>query len=53
MISDEYKRELQRRMKEAEREIQHWKEKVNCYESEATDYEERLGVLTKQGECRP
>ena len=51
--SDEDKRELQRRVEEAEGEIQDCRGWVNNYESEATDYEERLGVLTKEGECRP
>ena len=51
--SDRDKRVLQRRVEEAEGEIQYYKGEVNHYGSEATDYEERLGVLTKQGECRP
>ena len=51
--SDEDKRELQRRVEEAEGEIQGYKGKVNHYESKITGYEERLGVLTKEGECRP
>ena len=51
--SDEDKRELQRRVEEAEGKIQGYKGHVNDYESEATGYEERLGVLAKEGECRP
>ena len=51
--SDEDKRELQRRVEEAERLIQRRKGLANQQESEATDYEERLGVLAKEGECRP
>ena len=51
--SDEGKRELQRRVEKVEGEIQHWKGLANQWESKATDYEERLGVLAKEGECRP
>ena len=51
--SDEDKRELRRRVKKAEDNIQYHKGWVNRHESEATDYEERLGVLAKEGECRP
>ena len=51
--SDEDKRELQRRVEEAEGNIQGWKWEVNQQEREATGYEERLGVLAKEGECRP
>ena len=50
--SDEDKRELQRRVEEAEGWIQHRKEEVNQQESEATRDEERLGVLKKEGGCR-
>ena len=51
--SDEDKRELQRRVEEAEERIQIYKGEVNRWESDATGYEERLGVLAKEGECRP
>ena len=32
--------------------IQHYKREVSKYESDATGYEERLGLLEKEGECR-
>ena len=51
--SDEDKRELQRRVEEAEGEIQFWKGSANQQEIIVTGYEERLGVLTKEGEYRP
>ena len=51
--SDEDKRELQRRVEEAEGNIQDWKGDVNRHESKIPGYEERLGVLAKEGECRP
>ena len=50
--SGEDKRELQRRVEEAEGRIQDHKWSANRWESEATDREERLGVLTKEGGCR-
>ena len=50
--SDEDKRELQRRVKVAEGQIQIWKESANQQERSATRYEERLGVLAKEGGCR-
>ena len=50
--SDENKRELQRRVEEAEGKIQGYKRSANRWESKATGYEERLGVLTKEGGCR-
>ena len=51
--SDEDKRELQRRVEEAEGEIQHRKGLANQQERKVIGYEERLGVLAKEGECRP
>ena len=39
-------------MEEAEGQIQHCKEWVSKWESIATGYEERLGLLKKEGECR-
>ena len=39
-------------MEEAEGEIQYLKELVSERESQATGYEERLGLLEKEGECR-
>ena len=39
-------------MEEAEGKIQDYKLWVSEYESEATGYEERLGLLEKEGECR-
>ena len=51
--SDEDRRDLQRRVEEAEGDIRHWKGLANQWESKATGYEERLGVLAKEGECRP
>ena len=51
--SDEDKRELQRRVEKAEGEIQHWKGLANQEERIVTGYEERLGVLAKEGKCRP
>ena len=53
LTSDEDKRELQRRVEEAEGMITSCKEEVNRYECKITGCEERLGVLTKEGECRP
>ena len=50
--SDENRRELQRRVEEAEGKIQSWKWWVNEKANEATGYEERLGVLAKEGGCR-
>ena len=50
--SGEDKRELQRRVEEAERNIQYYKGLANQWESKATGYEERLGVLRKEGGCR-
>ena len=50
--SDRDKRVLQRRVEKVERKIQYYKGEVNRYESEATGYEERLGVLAKEGKCR-
>ena len=50
--SDEDKRELQRRVEEAKGWIQRWKGLANQQESNATGYEDRLGVLTKEGGCR-
>ena len=38
-------------MKEAERWIQDYKGWVSGCESRATGYEERLGLLEKEGEC--
>ena len=51
--SDEDKRKLLRRMEEAEGKIQHYKGEVIVWERKVTGREERLGVLTKEGECRP
>ena len=51
--SEEDKRELQRKVEKVEVKIQYWKGSINRYEREATGYEERLGVLKKEGECRP
>ena len=39
-------------MKEVEREIQRYKGEVSECESDAAGYEERLGLLEKEGECR-
>jgi hypothetical protein len=39
-------------VEEAEREIQYCKGAVSEWESQATGYEERLGLLKKEGECR-
>jgi hypothetical protein len=36
----------------AEKEIQYYKWQVSVYESQATGYEEKLGLLRKKGECR-
>ena len=51
--SDEDKRELQGRFEEAEKMIQTYKLWANHWERDATIYEERLGVLKREGECRP
>ena len=50
--TDKEKRELQGGVKVAEGEIQHSKGWVSEWESKATGYEERLGLLEKEGECR-
>ena len=50
--SDEDKKELQKRVEEAEGEIQRWKGLANRWERSGTGYEEKLGVLTKEGGCR-
>ena len=39
-------------MEEVEGEIRHYKGVVSKYESDAAGYEERLGLLEKEGECR-
>ena len=39
-------------MEEAEGMIQHYKEMVSRWERDATGYEERQGLLKKEGECR-
>ena len=39
-------------MRGVEREIQRYKGLVNKYASDATGYEEGLGLLEKKGECR-
>ena len=39
-------------MEEAERWIQRYKGLVSEWESDATGYEEKLGLLKKEGECR-
>ena len=39
-------------MEEAEGKIQDYEGQVNLWESEANGYEERLGVLKKEGEWR-
>ena len=39
-------------LEEAEGGIQWYKGQVNKYESDANHYEERLGLLKKEGECR-
>jgi hypothetical protein len=46
------KREQQGRVEEAEGLIQAYKGQVSEWESEATDREEILGLLKKEGECR-
>ena len=46
------KRELQGRVEGMERQIQYYKGLVSEYESKATGYEEELGRLEKEGECR-
>ena len=46
------KKEIQRRLEGVERRIQYWKSGVSKCEREATDFEERLGVLKKEGECK-
>ena len=48
---DKIKMELQGRVDAAEEWIQHYKGRVSEWESEATGYEERLGLLKKEGEC--
>ena len=50
--TDWEKRRLQERVKEVESNIQRYKRAVSEWESEATGYEERLGLLEKEGECR-
>ena len=45
------RRELQRIVKEAEEWIQHYKGLVSEWESKAAGYEEKLGLLEKEGEC--
>ena len=50
--SDEEKRELQRRLEKLERGIQRYKGLVEEYESKANGYEEKLGLLKKEGECK-
>ena len=52
-ITSYWKRsKLQGRVEEAEGQIQDYKWLVSQYESKATGYEERLGLLEKEGECR-
>ena len=46
------KRTIQERLEVAEGEIQRNKGLVNKYESRTNHYEERLGLLKKEGECR-
>ena len=50
--NDELKRAIQERLERAERWIQTYKEEVNRCESGANHYEERLGLLKTEGECR-
>ena len=44
---------LNERVKRAERLIQSYKGLVNKFESKATGYEERLGMVKREGEYRP
>ena len=48
--NDEDKQWIQRRLEAAEREIKYYKERVSRCESQANDYEEKLGLLKKEGE---
>ena len=50
--TDEEKRELQERVEEVEGQIQTFKQMVSMWVSDSTGYEERLGLLKKEGECR-
>ena len=50
--NDEVKSDIQRRLEVAERMICRYKEGVNEYGSEAGDYEQRLGLLKKEGQFK-
>ena len=50
--NDEVKNEIRRRSENAEGEIRCIMEKVKEYKSEAGDYEQRLGLLKKEGRFR-
>jgi hypothetical protein len=50
--TEEEKRELQRRVEDAEGVIQRYKRRVSEYENKTTGDEERLELLKKEGECR-
>ena len=52
MTNDRQRRKLQGRVREAEGQIRHHKRWVSEWESDATGYEEKLGLLEKEGECR-
>ena len=46
------KRKLQRRVREAEKQIQKYKGWISERVRDAAGYEERLGLLKKKGECK-